>query len=406
MPHVRPKTMKRPAPPEAPIPEWRAFDALPDELRHQVLSMAVTRGVFHTYAALLCVSHTVYAICSQLIGEHFTTERLLEKRELAFHYKGLSLGLACARVARVVDDAVLRHLTQLTKLDLRTTAIGDDGLVGLTRLTSLDLSHTNTISNAALRALPHLTNLKLYANTRIASITLIALTGITALELSNTTQVRNCDLCLMTWLRRLALPGDGGITPSTLGRMTGLERLSLAGNKTIMGYGLSPLAASLTSLDLSNNYRIEDDVLRQMTSLTRLKLCFNVTISDASVSALTRLTELRLSHSYMVTDRAVCCLTRLRVLDLSGCPTVTAAAVVQLPRLTNLFLIGNVGTDITLWHLTHLDQMRLVYSDHDDLAQQVAEFMRARSDATAEQFDYVQHYAHSSVLEWRRHCLV
>lgn len=410
-----------------PLPEEDRNPFYIDELRSLLLSLSVVRGVFHTYSALLCVSHRFYATTSSLIGDHFDrpsptpdrTNLLLIKKELAYHFKGTTLALINHTVPyEAIDNDTLSHLTQLTDLDLTCNdRIYSDSLTQLTGLRRICLDNNKATSDWALSHMTGLTSLSLFNNKRIHSHTLLQLPFLTSLSLRNSELVRNDELGQMTGLRCLKLyMDDGWVLSETVARLTALEELDLALNRTVRGDALVNLTR-LHTLNLWNNDMVDDYWLSQLTQLTSLCLDSNDKITDSGLSCLTGLRVLSMNSTTVYNDdddngisaHSLQQLTLLRDLSLVNVVGVydstTAsyekfkiASVVMrcLTALERLDLSTN-GTDIELCHLTHLERMHLVYDALDEtMEQRIEQFMSSSSYKTT-RHDKVNH-----ILEWER----
>lgn len=382
--------------------------ALP-ELLALILEAAVVRGVFHTYAALLCVSRHFYSTTSALITAHFSKARLLSRRELIWHYRGSKLGAPQMAQCHLVDGVVLRRLTQLTQLELDNSCrIGSSEISCLTQLTSLSLDRNERIYNFALKPLTRLTRLSLRHNHCIAFS--YSLPSLTALRLCDS-RVTNADLLLLaTQLRDLDLAWDERILSDTVSRLTALERLGLEGNASIHAYALAPLSATLTSLDISDNRLVDDDCVIRLTALTSLSLADNERITDAALSQMTRLRVLLLDANRCISERALWPLTGLQCLSLNDNRLIKQSVIARLTALQRLVLRDN-RTDITLAHLTHLGALRLEYDDFFGRTQcQIIEwFQQQRRQAEGDneklqqqQYEFIEHDIKRAVLEWRR----
>jgi len=406
-----------------------------DELRSLLLSLSVIRGVFHTYSALLCVSHRFYAATSELIASHFDRplldgnddcNLLLSKKELAYHYRGTALVLRnFSTQYAVIDNDTLSRLTQLTSLDLTyNNRIAAETLVHLTRLRHLNLDNNKCVNDWSLMLLTGLTSLSLFNNYHIHSYALLCLPALTSLVLRKSEGIRNHDLVQMTRLRRLALCMEGGwVLSDTVARLTALEELDLQSNDTVRGDALVKLTR-LHTLNLKSNEMVHDYWLGQLTQLTSLCLDANDMVTDAGLSHLTGLRVLSLANNMLyddgqekkssgITTRSLQQLTSLRDLSLYNVNgsyddatdsykkfKIASTVVHCLTNLERLDLTASV-TDIELWHLTQLQRMRLVYVSGDAMLCQVNQFMTDWS--SLDSLCRITHDEVDCVLEWERY---
>jgi Leucine-rich repeat (LRR) protein len=381
------------------------------ELLHQILEASVVRGVFHTYAALLCVSHAFYSATSSLIAAHYSKARLLTRRELTWHYRSKKLDLSShSAAASLVDREMLRHLTRVQKLVLGDNArISSACLQHLTQLCSLSLDYNQIIGSFALAPLTNLTQLSLRHNERVtlgllpSAVTVVRFPALTALSLCESKAVTNGELALYSsQLLDLRLAQDRHILSDTVAGLTALQRLNLFGNRSILGYALRPLAASLTSLDIGKNHIIDDDCLARLTALTSLSLTANECITDRALSLLTGLRVLLLDDNARISEHALWPLTALQSLSLNANRVITARVPRHLTSLRQLTLRHN-RSDITVGALTHLEQLRLEYDDfRGDMEREAEAWLASQHAGASQHYEFIELDRKACVLQWRR----
>lgn len=310
-----------------------------EETRLLILDRAVIKGVFHTYAALLCVSHGFYASVSSLIVSHFKRDTMYESNALMLHSQCPALDLSSWDC--ITDDTVRQIATRITDLTLNSNAhIHGSTIKRLTNLTRLSLSVRNKCIEGR-----HLTGL----------------TGLTNLKLHGRHELLSSEVAEMTRLRKLDLYADEEIESYALYTLTGLESLDLSGKNLIESDGLKNLGCHLTYLSLLSNTLIDDSGLTGLTSLLSLYLGGKPgLVTGHSISQLTQLTGLRLQGVDHVTDDALTTLTNLRELDLSYNSRITDLGLRPLTGLTSLYLCANTTiTDAGISTLTRLETLYL-----------------------------------------------
>jgi len=187
----------------------------------------------------------------------------------------------------------VEHLTSLTSLTLRGTAVSDLApLQALTGLTSLNLFNTPVSDLAPLQALTGLTSLTLF-DTAVSDLApLQALTGLTSLNLFNTAASDLAPLQALTGLTSLILFNTPVSDLAPLQALTGLTSLTLYDTAVS---DLAPLQAltGLTSLTLNGSKVVSLEPLRSCTKLKHLDIQ-NTKIQDLSpVAALKDLEIIR-----------------------------------------------------------------------------------------------------------------
>ena len=383
----------------------RGYPFVIPELTKLIVKHAVIKGVFHTYAALLCVSHTFYRATSLLIRQHFTKPQILQHHSLMYHYGGKRLNLSFGAIP-LMTNKVCARMTQLTRLNLDGCGRVKALTVAhrLTRLTHLSLNRCPIMMAHDLIQMTGLQSLSLRYNPGVEGERLTQLHSLTELKLSDTQYVMPSHLLALTQVTSLCLDRDHLVDKKTVSQMTWLRKLSLVGNGHIDGATLLKLSL-LESLCLSDNNLIDGETLGQLTGLKELRFSSHTDMigSDRYLSKLTGLESLAMVSCNKVTDGSVSLLTNLTTLSLNGVPHVTATSIKQLPRLRELTLRKN-GGDIVLWDLTHLQDLVLRYDAVDFVTMgQIEAFfsLHSSNDTGYRQVKWKQSPKH--YLEWHRY---
>lgn len=372
------------------------------EMAALVVQHTVIKGVFHTYAALLCVSSALYKATSLVIQKTFTKKQLLGHPSLVWHYGGKCLKLSFG-ANPLVTNAVCARLTQLTDLNIdgNDRLDLDSFIYNMTHLTALSLNHCVGINTNTLLGLTGLRRLSLKSNHCVGGHQLTRLISLTDLSLSDTQYVDGTHhLLKLTQLTRLHLNMDHLITTEVVSQMTWLRKLSLFGNAAIDGTALRKLPL-LESLDIRANRMIGTDTLGRLTGLKELFIDeVRPAITDQCLAKLTNLACLVAYKATLISDNSVSLLTALGKLALSHTDHVTAASIKHLTRLRKLTLGVNTS-DVRLWDLTHLSNLVLHYDTADFVMMgQIEEFVREKSDSyrVMKWKQAPKHY-----LEWHRY---
>jgi Leucine-rich repeat (LRR) protein len=235
--------------------------------------------------------------------------------------------------------ACIARLTKLRRLDIAAShsldevdensrMMDNETLRVLTQLEDLDIAFTSRITDVAVRHLTNLTKLDLDS----------AAPGIT-----------DAVLRTLTRLRVLGLSSYQGVGADVhvFAEMGNLQALSLSMNVAVQGVSLHGLA-TLTYLNLKGAVQVGDADLAMLVGLRVLIVDRNVTLTDASLSVLTNLEVLSLETTRAnITNAGVSVLLSLRVLDLSGNKSITAEGIAPLTRLEQLFLVRNRKIDLS-----------------------------------------------------------
>lgn len=203
-----------------------------------------------------------------------------------------------AELARLVDDFAA---VNLTRLDLSSTNVTDDGLVHLARLPwlqSILLSRTETTdaSLALLAGLPRLRELRLTLCTGVTDAGLTHLAGatnLTGLDLGGTavTDEGMLDLGSLANLRLLWLVGTG-VTDTGLVDLAGLSDLTELG---LSGAGWTSLPLGPHRRDGLRTGSVTDAGLVHLAGLSRLRVLWlgGTEVTDAGLDHLAGLAQLR-----------------------------------------------------------------------------------------------------------------
>jgi Leucine-rich repeat (LRR) protein len=380
------------------------------ELLALILKGVIVRGVFATYQPLLCVSHRFYSLTSAMISQHFSTEKLFSREDMAIHFTGLALDLSIYSLSRKCSYRVLRRQTQLTALNLNGNQdIWSESLVRLTALRSLSLDRNSHVDFFPSIWMTRLQTLSLRENSDIVTTELMRATSLTKLRLRDTAWVSADGLTALQQLTALDISGDTRCRNRDLAVLTRLQRLDLSRNYEIHGTTLLGLSA-LTRLKLDRNNCISDAVLGQLTQVRRLSLKYNTLIEDSVLGQLTNLEALSLAMNEHISEAALSNLTSLTKLDLR-CNLRIGGECLQrnLTALKRLRLSYDTGSLVSLSHLTHFDELRLTYyrdgyEDDDTGAyyQRLCDFIN-EAQHNAREFECASMDREGRVFYWKRH---
>ena len=223
--------------------------------------------------------------------------------------------------ANIQDLTGLEQAYNLTVLNLGGESISGQGLsnsnkisdfsplVGLTQLTTLNLSFNSLSDVSFLSGMTQLRSLYL-GNNNLSDVSFLSeLTQLTFLYLRNNRITDVSSLAGLTQLTSLALSGNSIVDVSGLAGLIQLTALSLDSNTLS---NVAPLAqlAQLTSLNLYNNNISDISALAGLLELTSLNLGYN---SILDVSSLAKLTKLTVLYLYNNTISDVSALVRLNL---------------------------------------------------------------------------------------------
>ena len=257
-----------------------------------------------------------------------------------------------------VSEAITTHtMLALTRLEAEGRGITDlTRLEYAVNLTRLNLNavwvdnewHQNPISDVSpLAALTQLTSLNLNSTAVSDVYPLSGLTQLTELYLGGTAVSDVSPLAALTQLTRLNLNSTAVSDVSPLANLTQLTRLNLYGTAVS---DVSPLAAltQLTSLRLDSTAVSDISPLAALTQLTELYLG-STAVSDVSpLAALTQLTELYLGGTAAVSDVSpLAALTQLTRLYLGSTAVSDVSPLANLTQLTDLSLWDTAVSDVS-----------------------------------------------------------
>ena len=252
-----------------------------------------------------------------------------------------------------IPDAALR-----SKL---AAMLGKPSAVQLTaedmlNLTRLDVRNANIQDLTGLESAYNLSRLWLggewvsgnYVNSNAISnfSPLLGLTQLTTLDLSGNSILDISALGDLTNLTALILYSNSISDISALGGLTQLTSLNLGGNSVSDISALSGLT-QLTTLNLGGNSVSDISALGGLTQLIGLHLWYN-SISDISaLSGLTQLTSLNLQGNSISDISALSGLTQLTTLNLGGNSILDISALGDLTQLNTLYLWRNSISDVS-----------------------------------------------------------
>lgn len=155
----------------------------------------------------------------------------------------------------------------------------------------------------------------------------------------------------LTNLTSLDLTNNLSVNDNIVMQLTNLKKLVLDSNNTVTDNALGRLT-NLTCAHLGNFAGGATDTgLYPLTSLLKLTLGQRSKVTDNAVSRLTNLTHLEASSS--ITGRGISMLTDLRCLHLHP-DAIGDAAFNNLTNLVKLFLFSSGPTDVTMTKMTNL----------------------------------------------------
>jgi hypothetical protein len=282
-------------------------------------------GLLETLPVEILVNEVLQQHC-QLSDE---TETLIWQLRLRLCNKAL-----CAIINQTIVKQTLHYMvTEKTPHWL---------LLQLTSLTSLNtrVCYSGVLDDAAVRRMPALKALSLGGcENQVTDQGLSLLTALEKLNLWCNYAITDRGLLpLASHLRWLNLTQNTRISETALEQMTALQELWLFSNISISAQVRLP--QSLTALDLSSD-RLNDQTLLPLRNLHRLSLLNTRHVTDSGLSQLTALTALSLNNQSTITDRSVCQLTQLCKLQLTANQNITDVSLLRLTALRTLSLHSN-----------------------------------------------------------------
>jgi Leucine-rich repeat (LRR) protein len=307
--------------PEAPY--------LPEELWDHILSYLPTYNILRSSA----VSKSWYSLVPQAITEI----NVLNAPTMIDNTAILSFG-RLTRLQRLdlggcnLDDelGILSKLQNLTHLNLGNIYLEDfSHIAHLKRLRCLDLTHNLITDFSAMSGLTNLSRLVLQYSDRLVNIApIVALTGLKELNLNFCTRIARSGIASLTKLRQLenlTIQGCSFLAADNiLAKFSGLRHLDVASCGLEDSNALTNLTA-LTSLNLSNNFRVNALLLDRIFALSHLQ---SLTINNCLFS------EAALPHITTLSN-----LTALEMMQ-TNVSNKSIASLAQLPRLRRVNLIG------------------------------------------------------------------
>lgn len=189
--------------------------------------------------------------------------------------------------------------------------------------------------NHFISRLPNLTELNLYS-TKITKETLLGLTALNSLKLSFSYATPTFLVDLSDRLTTLVINnGKIHITPLHFNKLTKLTSLSLQDNMYFAPFQNYSFV-HLTRLELLGYNNIQDGDFIQMTALKSLKIDDNHGIYGKTLHLLSSLTDLSLSNASYIADDTVCQLTGLKSLSIFKNWNITLPTIKSLVNLTSL----------------------------------------------------------------------
>lgn len=272
------------------------------------------------------------------------------------------------------------HITRVEKLHIHNPIITQASLRHVTSLTSLQLSTQAHLSPETINVL---TNLRVLRIRGEINDDICALTKLEKLSLGSTAIVTYEGISCLTNLKSLVMYGNGvnahGILPLVnlkvlrlsdnlkitdihLSELTALTSLRLARCDNIVSRGLYPLT-NLRVLELEGNSKITNKALSFLTNLEKLSIFPKTKISDLGISNLTNLRTLHLSRGF--TPKATCKLTGLTYLYYEGCPRIRHYDLLHLKNLEYLIIQNPTITSNLLTSLSNLKIFKNVNIEAD-----------------------------------------
>lgn len=193
-----------------------------------------------------------------------------------------------------ICDNDIKHLTNITHLNVAGTNITDDSITNFGLLETLYLDNNVHVTDKSLKYLTNLKNLYLWENDVITDVGICHLTSLTDLDISNNNNITK--ISHLTKLNILSLAENYVISDDELSKMTMIKWLSLVGNYLITDNSLTKLT-KLCTLDMRyHGYtRISVDSIKKLPNLTKLILYEYDHITKDDVSCLTNLIDLNTS---------------------------------------------------------------------------------------------------------------
>lgn len=259
----------------------------------------------------------------------------------------------------VMTNETIQRFTNLKSLNITVEdgedfcRITDDGIVGLTNITALNVdSH---ISGRGLKGMKNLRVLGLGYETLCTNNDLKLMTNLEVLELVYNNAITGEMLTSLPKLRSLHVHGNGHITNKDLINLTNITNLSLIDlyiGDPLTDDGLKEMT-NLTSLDIDSDSIFTN---RSISCLTNLKeLYCNDIVTGNCIKGLTKLTYLHLGRNAFIHDDELKLLTNLEELSLSLNESITDNGIRGLTNLTRLDLLFN--STITSHGIENLDRL-------------------------------------------------
>lgn len=246
---------------------------------------------------------------------------------------------SCNNLSHVVEEIFIDDACKITDLGLKL----------MTKIHSLILLDSKTITNTSVSNLRFLNKLVLIGETpSVTDLCLPKLKALTSLHLINNTTITSNGIKNLTQLKCLVLNNAALIENHGLHKLINLSELDLAFNNKITTAGISKLSNLLT-LSLCNNTKIKD--ISMLTSLTNLNLTNNEEIYGDQLPSLTNLTTLNVDLYPFIRDHHLLHLTNLTELDLGFNMFVTSSGITQLKKL-KLLKLDKKNTYVNLGELT------------------------------------------------------
>ena len=303
------------------------FDYLPTEIKAHIYYFAVVSYNKNYHLVMLpdlcIVSSEIYTIMNTYIkprifarvtfssGINRRRELFMNKNVLPFA-KTINIHGCCA-----ITDGIFNSATQLKSLNISfpTENITQDGISRLTNLTYLSLDQTSIcFTDRMLKNLTNLTSLNLMttASQNCYTNSILHLTKLTELGFKEN-RIHIDELPFYSNITKLAIVANTTITDKILEGLPSLKMLNLVGidKSPITDKGLSTLT-KCTHLWLSNYYHADSGHSSKITdrgisTMAQLKsLSINKTLfTDESLKGLTNLTNLTIGRNPNVTSEGL-----------------------------------------------------------------------------------------------------
>jgi len=188
--------------------------------------------------------------------------------------------------------AAFNGLTRLTDLRMKDASVPAACVIPLTSLTRLDVN--SHIDNSVLRKLTKLTKLNIRSNSKIDARGLESLKELKSLTISSYNAIRDHDLDIFSSQLVALTLLSSHFSDRALAALSGLRKLKFSGCQ-ITDKGITKLR-QLTDLDISHTH-ISDKGIKGLTQLSTLNLIGNKQVTHKGIANLRNLKALFVSEN-------------------------------------------------------------------------------------------------------------